>query len=143
MADRINPVRETFSPMSKAMYEFEKARNDLNADLPGIVDVIDKHEALVRLRLAMIEQQLQQRQGEREMIIKWGVAAAGVAVLFPPFHWGARGSSFGLGHSLIVAPPTIGKGSSEHGAIDGIGLLAILAGIALVTWGATLVKWRK
>lgn len=143
MADRINPVRETFSPMSKAMYEFEKARNDLNADLPGFVDVIDKHEALVSLRLSLLEQRLKQQSDERQKIIKAGVIAGGVAVLFPPFHWGARGSSFGLGHSFILSPPKIRDASSEYGAIDGLSLLAILAGIALVTWGATLVKWRK
>lgn len=36
--------------------------------------------------------------------------------------------------------PIIG---GDKSSIDGLGLLAILVGIALVTWGATLVRWRK
>lgn len=129
--------------MSRAMYEFEKARNDLARDLPGCVDVIDKHEALVRLRMSLMEQHLMQQSGERQKIVKAGVIVGGVAILFPPFHWGARGSSFGLGHSFILSPPKIRETSSEYGAIDALSLLAILVGITLVTWGATLVKWRK
>lgn len=44
--------------LQRAWAEFEKARADLQGDLPGFVDVIDKHEALVRLRLDQMEQGL-------------------------------------------------------------------------------------
>ena len=80
---------------------------------------------------------------ERDSIIKAGVIAGLTALLFPPFYFhGASGARIGLGHAFLLLPPTIGSGPS-HGSIDGLGLLAILVGIALVTWGATLVRWRK
>lgn len=133
------------SELQRAWADFEKSRDDLRRDIPGFVNVIDKHEALVRLRLDVVERRIQLHQAERELVIKAGVMAAGIAVLFPPFHWGARGSSFGLGHSFILLPPKVSPVSSDssYGAIDAAGLIAILAGIALVTWGATLVQWKK
>lgn len=80
---------------------------------------------------------------ERNSIIKAGVVAGIAALLFPPFYFqGASGARLGLGHAFLLRPPVIGSGPSV-GSIDGLGLLAILAGIALVTWGATLVKWRR
>lgn len=42
--------------LQKAWSEFEKSRADLQRDIPGFVDVIDKHEALVRLRMDQMEQ---------------------------------------------------------------------------------------
>lgn len=143
MADRINPVSETFSPISKAQWEYEQARNEISRDLPTVAAVTDKLDALFRLRMAMLESRLERETSERGIIIKVGVVVAAFAVLFPPFHWGARGGTFGLGHSFILTPPLIGKNASTYGAIDGVGLMAILAGITLFTWAATLVKWRK
>jgi hypothetical protein len=44
--------------LQRAWADFEKSRSDLQRDIPGFVDVIDKHEALVRLRLDQMEQNL-------------------------------------------------------------------------------------
>lgn len=46
------------SELQRAWADFEKSRADLQRDIPGFVDVIDKHEALVRLRLDQMEQNL-------------------------------------------------------------------------------------
>lgn len=142
MTERINPVKETYSPMSKAMYEFEKARNDLNNDLPGVVEVIDKHETLVRLQFALMEQQFQQHQNERQKIVKTGIGAFALALLFPPYSF--RG--IGYGHHFILTPPKLNpqnQNDSSYAPMDTIGLLAILIGIAVLTWAATQVKWGR
>lgn len=69
----------------------------------------------------------------RRVALRIAMAAACAATLFPPFYFqGAGGSRFGLGHSFILLPPRIGEGSSYFGSIDGIALLAILAGVGLV-----------
>lgn len=44
--------------LQKAWAEFEKVRADLQRDIPGFVDIVDKHEALVRLRFSILEQRL-------------------------------------------------------------------------------------
>lgn len=44
--------------LQQAWADFEKSRADLQRDIPGFVDAIDKHEALVRLRLDQMEQRL-------------------------------------------------------------------------------------
>lgn len=44
--------------LQRAWADFEKSRADLQRDIPGFVDVIDKHEALVRLRLDQMERSL-------------------------------------------------------------------------------------
>ena len=46
------------SELQRAWSDFEKARADLQRDIPGLVCAIDKHEELVRLRLDQMEQNL-------------------------------------------------------------------------------------
>ena len=71
----------------------------------------------------------------RRTALRIAMAAACVATLFPPFYFqGAGGSRFGLGHSFILMTPRIGEGSTYVGSIDGLALLAIIAGIGLVAW---------
>lgn len=71
----------------------------------------------------------------RRAALRIVMAAACVAMLFPPFYFqGAGGSRFGLGHSFILLPPRIGEGAAYYGSVDAVALLAILAGIALVAW---------
>lgn len=71
----------------------------------------------------------------RRTALRIAMVAACAATLFPPFYFqGAGGSRFGLGHSFILLPPRIGEGSSYFGSIDGMALLAIIAGIGLVAW---------
>lgn len=71
----------------------------------------------------------------RFVALRIGIAATCLATLFPPFYFqGAGGSRFGLGFSFILLPPRTGAGSAYYGSIDGLALLAIIAGIALVMW---------
>jgi hypothetical protein len=44
--------------LQKAWEDFQKSRADLQHDIPGFVDVIDKHEELVRIRLDLIEKRI-------------------------------------------------------------------------------------
>ena len=127
------------SDQQQAMSKFRKSNESLRQDLPVIAETFD---SLLEL-LAVTRPTLP--NPEREWIIKSGVIAGSVVLLFPPFQWGARGSTFGLGHSFVLLPPKVDPTSlhSQYGAIDGVGLIAILVGIALITWAATLVRWRR
>lgn len=79
------------------------------------------------------------RRRER-VVLRIAMAAASLITMFPPFYsQGSTGSRFGLGHSLIFFPPRIGDGAVMHGSIDAAALLAILAGIAVVTWFAIML----
>ncbi len=84
---------------------------------------------------------------DRSTAIKVGISAGAVALLFPPFHWGGYrgGQDIGLGHSFILTPPLIepSKPTGPVGSIDSVALAVLLIGIALITWAATLVRWRR
>lgn len=76
-----------------------------------------------------------QARNGRRTILRIAMVAAATITLFPPFYFqGSTGSRFGLGHAFILLPPRAGEGSAYSGSIDGIALLAILAGIGLVAW---------
>lgn len=121
-----------------ALAKFRKSNDAVRADLPGVAENFDNLVELVAAWQSMPQ------LADRERIIKVGVFAGGVALAFPPFYFqGANGIRLGLGHSFILSPPTISKGSASVGTVDGIGLLAILGGIALITWAATLVRWTS
>lgn len=123
------------------MARFRKSNEALRQDLPLISETFD---SVIDLMVASGNVSASK---EREWIIKAGVVAGGIALIFPPFYFqGAGGARLGLGHSLILSPPKISPdnpNSHAVGAIDGVGLIAILAGIALITWAATLVRWRR
>lgn len=55
--------------LQKAWADFQKARADLQRDIPGFVDVIDKHEALVRLRLDQLERRIAARYDLKEKLV--------------------------------------------------------------------------
>lgn len=55
--------------LQKAWADFQKARADLQRDIPGFVEVIDKHEALVRLRLDQIERRIAARYDLKEKLV--------------------------------------------------------------------------
>lgn len=124
-----------------AMAKFRRSNEALRADLPGIAKTFDD---LLEL-LAVTQPRLP--DGERERVIKVGLAVGSIALAFPPFYFqGAGGARLGLGHSFILSPPKISPdnpNSSTVGVIDGLGLIAILIGIALLTWAATTVRWSK
>ncbi len=54
--------------LQRAWADFEKSRADLQRDIPGFVDVIDKHEALVRLRLDQMEQRLLRKSAWTDLV---------------------------------------------------------------------------
>ena len=123
-----------------ATAKFHNSNEALRQDLPGVAETFDNLFALTA--------SLQRRQSdtERDRIIKTGVFAGGTAVLFPPFHRGeySGGQATGLGHSFILSPPPIDSSSTtKRRSIDGIGLISILVGIALVSWAASSVRWSN
>lgn len=77
--------------LQKAWADFQKARADLQRDIPGFVEVIDKHEALVRLRLDQIEKRIAARNDLKEKLVTaarfvrarlwWAVALSAVVAI--------------------------------------------------------------
>jgi hypothetical protein len=123
--------------------QYRRSVEDLRRDLPLIAEAFDRQLDLIDYRLRALETTPAGSGGERNWIIRIGVILGAIAVLFPPFYYQFGASRFGLGHEFILSPPHIGATSNQLGSIDGLGLLAILAGIALVTWGASLVRWKR
>lgn len=69
------------------------------------------------------------------MVLQIAMVAAAMVTLFPPFYFqGPTGSRFGLGHSFILLAPRTGESSAYYGSIDGLALLATLAGIVVAAW---------
>lgn len=120
----------------RAMAKFHKSNDTLRGDFPVVSQTFD---ALLEVFAAW---QPIPSARERNRIIKVGMTAGVVALAFPPFYLqGATGARLGLGHSFILTPPKATTVGDYSGSIDAFGLFAILIGIALITWAATLVRW--
>lgn len=55
--------------LQKAWADFQKSRAELQRDIPGFIEVIDKHEALVRLRLDQLERRIAAQYDLKEKLV--------------------------------------------------------------------------